>query len=138
MDQDTKIDDAATYFGITFKEEQQQAIKYFLSGKDTFVILPTGFGKSLCYQCLPIAIGSESPIIIVVSPLIALMKDQVQALRSRGIKAGFLIGDDGDDHSEMKRGLMDGEFELMYFIPEAILQTKISKAHCFSSLPKTN
>uniref|UniRef100_A0A1X7T261 DNA 3'-5' helicase n=1 Tax=Amphimedon queenslandica TaxID=400682 RepID=A0A1X7T261_AMPQE len=78
MDLDTKIDDAATYFGITFKEKQRQAIKYFLSGKDTFVILPTGFGKSLCYQCLPIAIGSESPIIIVVCPLITLIKDQVQ------------------------------------------------------------
>ena len=83
MDLDTKIDDAASYFGVNFKEEQRQAIKYFLSGKDTFVILPTGFGKSLCYQCLPIAIGShESPIIIVVSPLIALIKDQVQKCTS--------------------------------------------------------
>ena len=83
-DLEVRIDVAATHFGITFKEEQRQVMKHFLSGKDTFVVLPTGFGKSICYQCLPIAIGSgcagHLPIIIIISPLIALIKDQVSSM----------------------------------------------------------
>ena len=75
------------YFGFNkFKGEQEAIIKSVLDGKDTFVIMPTGGGKSLCYQ-LP-ALMSEGTA-IVVSPLIALMKNQVDSIRSFGNERGI-------------------------------------------------
>ncbi len=70
-----------------FRGEQEAIIKNVLAGKNTFVILPTGGGKSLCYQ-IP-AIMQEG-VAIVISPLIALMKDQVDQLQALGVKASFL------------------------------------------------
>ena len=68
------------------KREQEDVVTAFLSGRDVFSILPTGFGKTLCYACLPLIFDELSPvvphsIILVVTPLIAIMKDQVHVLR---------------------------------------------------------
>ena len=78
---------------VSLKEEQSSAIRAIYDGRDVFVCLPTGFGKSLCYHTLPFVIdhklslagqeGARSSAVIVVSPLIALMEDQVSGLRKR-------------------------------------------------------
>ena len=82
---------------VTLKEEQQAAIKAVYEGRDVFVCLPTGYGKSLCYQTLPFVIGykqhqsaARNSAVIVVSPLVALMEDQVSGLRRRGVKRSLL------------------------------------------------
>ena len=78
------VDSAAT-LGFEIRQEQLEVIVQFVLGKDVFAVLPTGYGKSLCYQCLPkvfndISFGGKdhTAIIVVISPLIAIMKDQVQ------------------------------------------------------------
>ena len=79
---DRSIDKAASHLGYTLKPEQRSIVSSFVRGEDVFAVLPTGFGKSLCYECLPLVFddmrtdGLKS-IIIVVTPLIAIMKDQV-------------------------------------------------------------
>ena len=71
------IDAVANYFGIhSLHFEHRRAVSHFLNGKDVFIVLPTGFGKSFCFQCLPLCLGGDT-VIIVISPLIALIKDQV-------------------------------------------------------------
>ena len=65
------------------KEEQVEVVEAYISGRDVFAVLPTGFGKSLCFACLPFVleeIGHEKPIVIVVTPLTAIMKDQVRTV----------------------------------------------------------
>ena len=76
------IDESASLLGYTLKEEQRKIIVHFVGGEDVFGVLPTGFGKSLCYQCLPFVFDSKrddglSSLILVITPLIAIMKDQV-------------------------------------------------------------
>ena len=89
---------------------------------------PTGSGKSLCYALLPAAFDSlrtsERSIVIVVSPLTALMKDQVQSLERRGVRAAYLhSGTDGDAHS-MHSGVCAGEYQLLFMSPETLLRDK--------------
>ena len=79
---------------LKLKDQQLQAIHAVYSGKDVFVFLPTGFGKSICYQVLPFLFDHKSRLyggqkwcIVVVSPLISLMADQVRTLRSNGVTA---------------------------------------------------
>ena len=79
---------------ITLKDEQMACIKYIYQRKDVFLWLPTGFGKSLCYEVLPFVfddkLGKKDSVVIVVSPLISLMVDQVRSLRSRSVRAAVM------------------------------------------------
>jgi len=136
------------YFGFNkFKGEQEAIIKSVLDGKDTFVIMPTGGGKSLCYQ-LP-ALMSEGTA-IVVSPLIALMKNQVDSIRSFGNERGiahFLNSSLNKGEAEQVRAdIRSGITKLLYVAPESlnkkenidffksvnITMVAIDEAHCIS------
>ena len=133
------------YFGFEgFRGRQEDVIRHLMEGNDTFVIMPTGAGKSLCYQ-LP-AIASEGTA-LVISPLIALMKNQVDQLRAHGIEAGFLNSSmNRGDYEEVKRKTIARELKLLYVAPESLVkeefidflkQSKISfvavdEAHCIS------
>ena len=76
------------YYGYpSFRENQQEVIETLLAGQDAFVLMPTGSGKSICYQIPSIILNGVG---LVVSPLIALMQDQVGALRQNGVRAAFL------------------------------------------------
>lgn len=108
-------------FGFeTLNEFQKKALtSIVLERKDTYVNLPTGFGKSIIYQALPLFTElSENltPIVIVISPLISLMKDQVGFLESKGIKAASInLTDDKKSRREIERGL----FSVVYGSPES-------------------
>ena len=93
----TIIDEAAASLGYTsLKEEQKKALFSFVTGRDVFVSLPTGYGKSLCYALLPFifdvkrGLVEKKSVVMVVSPLIALMKDQSSSFTRRGITAGYV------------------------------------------------
>src|SRR5512141_1838155 len=104
-------------FGFTsFRPLQEEIIRDALAGRDVFALLPTGGGKSLCFQ-LPALIGPG--LTVVVSPLIALMKDQVDGLQAGGVPATFLNSTlDADESRARLRGLHRGEFKLLYAAPE--------------------
>ncbi|MFN9111307.1 MAG: RecQ family ATP-dependent DNA helicase, partial [Bacteroidota bacterium] len=122
------------YFGFdAFKGTQEAVINNLLSGRDTFVIMPTGGGKSLCYQ-LP-ALVSEG-VAIIVSPLIALMKNQVDLVRSyssRDNVAHFLNSTlSKKEIKEVQSDLSEGHTKMLYVAPETI--TKEDNIEFFSSL----
>jgi ATP-dependent DNA helicase RecQ len=133
------------YFGFTsFRPLQEEVIGDVLDGKDVFAVLPTGGGKSLCFQLPALA---RTGLTVVVSPLIALMKDQVDALQAAGVPATFLKSSlaAGDARPRL-RGLHNGEFRLLYVAPERLLLPgfaadlkrwgvhlfAIDEAHCIS------
>jgi ATP-dependent DNA helicase RecQ len=133
------------YFGYdSFRPLQRDIIEDSLNGQDVFALLPTGGGKSICFQ-LPALI--RPGLTLVVSPLIALMKDQVEALQSAGIMATFL--NSSLDESEARtrlRELYNGKYKLLYAAPERLLMPEfmerleswnisalaIDEAHCIS------
>jgi len=136
------------YFGFdSFKGEQEQIIKSILSGRDTFVIMPTGGGKSMCYQ-LP-ALLSEG-VAIVVSPLIALMKNQVDLIRGYSSKdniAHFLNSTlSKAQQKKVKLDLTEGRTKMLYVAPETLTKQEniaffadlnisfiaVDEAHCIS------
>jgi ATP-dependent DNA helicase RecQ len=140
-------------FGYTeFRGQQRPAIGQVLGGGDALVLMPTGGGKSLCYQIPAIARAQEGKgVCIVVSPLIALMHDQVGALHELGIPAAFLNSTlDGQQAGEVEQQMLRGELALLYVAPErlntprflALLQClyeqkllslfAIDEAHCVS------
>src|SRR4051812_29737774 len=108
------------YFGYDeFRPLQEEIIKDALAGRDVFALMPTGGGKSLCFQ-LPALM--QDGLTIVVSPLIALMKDQVDALRAGGIAATFLNSSlDRQEAIERLRGLNRGHYRLLYVAPERLM-----------------
>jgi len=105
------------YFSYdTFRNPQDEIISSILSGKDTLAIMPTGGGKSLCYQ-LPAILSAG--VTIVVSPLIALMKDQVDALSARGISAAMINSSQTWEQQLKSLNLLEnGKLKLAYVAPE--------------------
>jgi len=108
------------YFGYEqFRPGQRRVIEQVLQNRDLLVVMPTGGGKSLCYQ-LPALL--KLGVMIVVSPLIALMQDQVQALQDNGIAATFLNSSlTGEDARSRSKAILAGEMKLLYLAPERLL-----------------
>ena len=136
------------YFGFTsFKGNQEAVINNVLAGKDTFVLMPTGGGKSLCYQ-LPALIMDG--VAIVISPLIALMKNQVDAMRTFSTESGiahFLNSSlNKSAIAQVRQDVLEGRTKLLYFAPESLTKEDniaflrkikisfyaIDEAHCIS------
>ena len=133
------------YFGFDgFLDAQEEVVEQILSGQDGLVVMPTGGGKSLCYQLPAMCLDG---VTLVISPLIALMKDQVDALQGKGISA-TMINSTLDQNEQWKRiaAMKNGEYKLVYVAPErfrsesfmvALKEVKISlfavdEAHCLS------
>ncbi len=101
-----------------FRGEQAAIIDQVVSGGDALVLMPTGGGKSLCYQ-VPALV--RDGIGVVVSPLIALMQDQVDALAANGVKAAFLNSTQGpDERARVERAVVSGEVDMLYLAPERL------------------
>jgi ATP-dependent DNA helicase RecQ len=108
-----------TFGYSSFRPLQREIINATLAGQDVFALLPTGGGKSLCFQLPALA---RPGLTVVVSPLIALMKDQVDALQASGVAATFLNSTLGAGESRARlRGLHQGEFKLLYAAPERLM-----------------
>ena len=109
---------------LSLKEKQKQAIIAFLQGRDVFVVFPMGFGKSLCYACLPCAfdrlLRRATSIVIVISPLIALMEDQVKSFSSRGIRSVKA----GNCSDETRQKFIHGEYQIVFISPESLLSSQ--------------
>ena len=107
-------------FGYSsFRGEQQAIVEHVTAGGDALVLMPTGGGKSLCYQ-LPALL--REGVAIVVSPLIALMQDQVDALQQLGVRAAFLNSSlDAESAREVTARLMHGDLQILYVAPERLL-----------------
>ncbi|WP_327340685.1 DNA helicase RecQ [Streptomyces sp. NBC_01324] len=102
----------------TFRGEQEAVVDHVVAGGDAVVLMPTGGGKSLCYQ-IPSLVRSGTGI--VISPLIALMQDQVDALRALGVRAGFVNStQDLDERRSMEAQFVAGELDLLYLAPERL------------------
>jgi ATP-dependent DNA helicase RecQ len=108
-----------TVFGYDgFRGDQAAVIDHVAGGGNAVVLMPTGAGKSLCYQVPALARPGTG---VVVSPLIALMQDQVDALRAVGVRAEFLNStQDGSERSRVESGLLAGEIDLLYVAPERL------------------
>jgi ATP-dependent DNA helicase RecQ len=133
------------HFGYNnFRGNQEEIIRSILSGKDTFVIMPTGAGKSLCYQLPAMVLEGTA---IVISPLIALMKNQVDQLNAFGINAQFLNSTlSKTEMTRVRKQTMAGEVKLLYVAPESLTKeanvellkkskltfVAIDEAHCIS------
>ena len=109
-----------TVFGYNqFRHQQQAIVEHVISGQDALVLMPTGGGKSLCYQIPALA---REGLAIVVSPLIALMQDQVEALQQLGVNAAFLNSSlSAEDNSRITRQVIAGEIKLLYVAPERLM-----------------
>jgi ATP-dependent DNA helicase RecQ len=131
----------------SFRMNQQQAIETVLQRKDCVVLMPTGGGKSLCYQIPALLLDG---LTVVISPLIALMKDQVDALKNNGVEAAFLNSTQtAAEQTEVFRAIRTGRLKLLYVAPERLFQAgdqfieflkgarvalfAIDEAHCISS-----
>ncbi len=101
-----------------FRGDQEAIIEHVVAGGDAVVLMPTGGGKSLCYQ-IPALVRPGTGV--VVSPLIALMQDQVDALRALGVRAGFVNStQDFDERRVVEAEFLAGELDLLYLAPERL------------------
>ena len=133
-----------THFGYdTFRPNQQEIIQSICNGEDALVVMPTGGGKSMCFQLPAIALNG---VALVISPLIALMKDQVDALRANGINAAYYNSTQPPEEiKEVLQSLSDDQLDLIYVAPESlsllngvlglakISLIAVDEAHCISS-----
>ena len=134
----------STFGYSSFRPLQQETIEAILAGRDVFVLMPTGGGKSLCYQ-LPALL--DDGLTVVVSPLIALMKDQVDSLRSRGVAATFINSSlDSAEVGRRQAAIARREIKLVYVAPERLMMPSflqllkafpptfiaVDEAHCIS------
>jgi ATP-dependent DNA helicase RecQ len=145
MNPSSATDLLQSVFGYSgFRGQQQAIVEHLCEGGDALVLMPTGGGKSLCYQ-IPALLRQGTAI--VVSPLIALMQDQVDALREAGVAAAYLNSSlAADAQREVERQLLGGELNLLYVAPERLLTARfldqlertevalfaIDEAHCVS------
>ena len=128
----------------TFRPQQQEIVDHMIAGGDALVLMPTGGGKSLCYQIPAIV---RPGVGIIISPLIALMQDQVSALHLNGARAAFLNSTlSGEQVREIEQSLQRGELDLLYVAPERLMMARtldlleripvslfaIDEAHCVS------
>ncbi|MEI6895978.1 MAG: DNA helicase RecQ [Psychromonas sp.] len=128
----------------TFREGQEQVIEHLCAGKDALVVMPTGGGKSLCFQIPALA---RAGICFVISPLISLMKDQVDTLRSCGVAAAYLNSSlSYQEQNQIITAMHTGQLKLLYIAPERLLRPDfverlehlpinlfaIDEAHCIS------
>lgn len=127
----------------SFRLQQEEIINHVLTGQDALVLMPTGGGKSICYQLPAIILEGTT---VVISPLISLMKDQVEALRANGIQAVALNSHNSEtENLTIRRQLVQGEVKLLYISPEKLLSEveyllqevkialfAIDEAHCIS------
>jgi ATP-dependent DNA helicase RecQ len=118
---DRGLSDAISrYWGYTtLRPLQQEAMDAILAGRDSVVVLPTGGGKSLCFQAPAVV---QSGLALVVSPLISLMKDQVDTLVGNGVSAAvYNSSQSADEKATVARGLRDGRYQLLYVSPERLV-----------------
>ena len=141
IDLDASLSD--TFGWKTFRPGQEAAIRAVLGGRDCIAVMPTGAGKSLTYQLPARLLGGTT---LVVSPLIALMKDQVDAMKEVGLRATYLNSTlSPDERRERVRDLLEGKYELVYAAPEGIEASvgsaldrlrprvvAVDEAHCIS------
>lgn len=140
------------YFGFeSFRPPQDQIIRHTLAGKHSLVIMPTGGGKSLCFQVPALVLAEQPadrpPLTLILSPLIALMKDQVDSLQARGISATFINSSLGRREREQRyQALSKGKYSLLYVTPERFRKQEfldvlakrhvrmlaVDEAHCIS------
>jgi len=133
-----------TYFGYdSFRPQQEEIIRHLLQKRDALVLMPTGGGKSVCYQVPALVCEGTA---VVVSPLISLMKDQVESLCTNGIAAAALnSNNDETENLRIRRTCMEGKLKLLYISPEKLLAEAnyllrdisisffaIDEAHCIS------
>ena len=133
------------YYGYkSFRKGQENIITSILQGEDVLAIMPTGGGKSLCYQIPALCLDG---ITIVISPLISLMKDQVDSLVTMGINACYINSSlSSEDYNNILQGIINDEYKIIYVAPERlesaeflniikskeISQIAIDEAHCIS------
>ena len=117
---------AAAKLGFSsLREKQKEIVTAFAKGNDVFVSLPTGSGKSLCFYILPWLFDDlrknpkPTSIIIILSPLLALMKTQVSLLNAKGLNSIYVTQDDVEDHVFQR--LQEGDYQVVLFSPEALL-----------------
>ena len=126
-----------------FRNQQEEIIQTVLSSQDTLVLMPTGGGKSICFQ-IPALLSNG--LTVVISPLISLMKDQVEALKANGINAAFYNSSLSDiEEREIESDVLSGGIKLLYLSPEKLISSTnswlsnakislvaIDEAHCVS------
>ena len=120
------------YFGFSsFRPGQEEALQSLVSGRHTLAVMPTGAGKSLIYQLAALILKNgtgKAPYTLVVSPLIALMKDQVDNLNQRGISATYINSSLGSGEQTARlQGISEGKYKLVYIAPERLRSTKFLK-----------